>query len=165
MSDDPAQSAPPHAPIASDSVPWETWSQGVRFGSRYRHLTLAAVGKDYHVGVQIEELEPGRQSSPAHFHLHEEEHVLVLAGEVTLRLGDACHALQAGDYVCFPAGQQAGHCLVNEGTALCRFLVIGEQRKDEVCVYTDSNKVYVRQLGQVFDRGALLQYWDGEPAE
>ena len=166
MPPEPAQSPMPHArPIASESVPWEAWSEGTRFGSRYRHLTGAAVGKSYHVGVQIEELAPGKQSVPSHFHILEEEHILMLEGQVTLRLGDERYSLIAGDYVCFPAGQRAGHCLINEGDATCRFLVIGERKPDEICVYPDSNKVLVRSLGEVYDRAAVRKYWDGEKAD
>jgi uncharacterized cupin superfamily protein len=148
--------------VSAESVPWKEWSEGDRFGSRYRHLTTAAVGAAYHVGVQIEELPPGKQTSPAHYHMLEEEHVLVLDGACTLRLGDERHALRTGDYVCFPAGQRAGHCLVNEGSAVCRLLVIGEQRPDEICVYTDSGKVLVRSLDEIYDRRAVRAYWDGE---
>lgn len=150
-------------PIASESVPWEEWTEGPRFGSRYRHLTKAAMGgKDYRVGVSIEELPPGKQSCPAHWHVLEEEHLLVLEGRATLRLGDERIELRAGDYVCFPPRQAAGHCLVNESDAVFRFVMIGEQKRDEVCVYTDSNKVLVRSLGVVLDRGAVKDYWDGE---
>jgi uncharacterized cupin superfamily protein len=153
---------PPRPPISADAVPWETWGEGARFGSRFQHLTIAAVGEGYHVGVQIEVLPPGKQSSPAHYHLHEEEHVLVLDGEATLRLGESTYAMKRGDYVCFPAGQRAGHCFVNEGAADCRLLVIGERDPNEVCVYTDSNKVMVRRLGQIYDKAAVRDYWDGE---
>lgn len=158
-----AQPPPPASrPISAESVPWEEWSEGTRFGSRFRHLTTASAGPRYQVGVQIEELPPGKQTSPAHYHLLEEEHVYVLDGSCTLRLGDERHALRAGDYVCFPAGQQLGHCLVNEGGASCRLLVIGQQSPDEVCVYTDSGKVMVRRLGEIYDRRAIRKYWDGE---
>ena len=149
-------------PISVESVPWEDWSEGTRFGSRFRHLTTAAAGKDYHVGVQIEELAPGKQSSPAHYHMLEEEHLLVLEGRVTLRLGDEKYELSAGHYVCFPAGQKAGHCLVNESGAVCRFIVIGERKPNEVCVYTDSNKILVRAAGEIYDKAAVKPYWDGE---
>ena len=160
---DPPERITPRPPISVESVPWETWAEGTRFGSRYRHLTMAATGKGYRVGVQIEELAPGKQSAPAHYHRREEEHLLVLAGSCTLRLGEATFRLETGDYACFPAGQRAGHCLVNEGSAVCRLLVIGERSPDEVCVYTDSDKVMVRSLGEIYDRGTIRQYWDGEP--
>lgn len=155
--------APPK-PIASQEVPWTEWSDVPRFSLRYRHLTRAAVGEDYHVGVAIEELGPGRQSSPAHYHIFEEEHVYILAGELTARIGTASYAMKAGDYVCFPAGQKAGHCLVNESAALCRYVIVGERNPNEVVVYTDSDKVLVRSLGRraIYDLAARRGYWDGE---
>lgn len=154
-------------PISSETVPWEIWGEGTRFGSRFRHLTSAAVGDNYHVGMQIEELSPGMQSSPAHYHMLEEEQVLILEGRVTLRLGDAVHEMKAGDYVCFPAGQKAGHCFVNNSKSVCRFVIVGEKNPNEVCVYTDTNKVLVRSLGrrEIYDRAALRDYWDGEKTE
>jgi len=60
----------------------------------------------------------------------EEEHVLVLEGSMTLRLGDKRYPLAAGHYACFPAGQKVGHALINETGAPCRYLVLGNpQRK------------------------------------
>ena len=151
-------------PIASADVPWTESRDVPRFGLRWRHLTRAAVGEDYHVGVAIEELAPGMQSAPAHWHVHEEEHVYVLEGALTARIGAAAYPMRAGDYVCFPAGQQAGHCLVNEGTAPCRYVIVGERNPNEVVVYTDSDKVLVRALGRraIFDLAARRGYWDGE---
>lgn len=160
-----SNSTAPRGPISSNDVTWETWSKGARFGSRFKHLTIAAVGENYRVGVQIEELAPGAQSSPAHYHMLEEEQVFVLEGRVTLRLGSERHEMNAGDHVCFPAGQAAGHCLLNESDSVCRLLVIGEKNPNEVCVYTDSQKVMVRSLGRgtnIFDKTLTKDYWDGE---
>ncbi len=135
-----------------------------RFNIRYRHLTRAVVGDDYHVGVAIEELPPGMQSSPAHYHIFEEEHVYILEGALTLRLGAGTHEMKAGDYVCFPAGQKAGHCLINNSGAVCRYVIAGERHPNEVGVYTDTGKVLVRALGRraMFDLAATRGYWDGE---
>jgi uncharacterized cupin superfamily protein len=154
----------PPIPIHSSDVPWEEYTVGTRFGGRYRHLTLAAMGKDYHVGVAIEELDPGRQTNPAHYHIFEEEHVYILEGTLTVRLGAATYEMKAGDYVCFPAGQKAGHCLINNSGATCRYVMVGERNPNEVSVYTDSNKVSVNALGRraIFDLAALRGYWDGE---
>jgi len=158
----PGPAAPPFPPIASESVPWKSWSEGERFGYRYRHLTSAAIGESYHVGVEIDELPPGKRSASAHYHMHEEEHLLVLEGSCTLRLGEERHHLKAGDYACFPAGQRAGHCLENEGTEVCRLLVIGERCPDEVAVHTDTGAVQIRALGVILDGNATRGYWDGE---
>jgi uncharacterized cupin superfamily protein len=154
----------PLKPISSLDVAWTEWSEVPRFGVRYRHLTRAAVGEHYRVGVAIEELAPGKQSSPAHYHIFEEEHVYLLAGALTVRIGADTYAMTAGDYVCFPAGQKAGHCLINNSGATCCYVIVGENNPNEVVVYTDSNKVLVRALGRraIFDLAARRGYWDGE---
>lgn len=161
MSHDETQ---PILPIASERVPWTESRELPRFQARYRHLTRALMGDRYQIGVTIEELFPGSQSAPFHYHIFEEEHVLILEGELTLRLGDGRHAMKAGDYACFPAGEKAGHCLINESGAVCRYVLVGERNPNEICFYPDSNKVLVRALGRraVFDAGALRHYWAGE---
>ena len=149
-------------PISSQTVEWETFDRG-KFGSRFRHLTRAAMGdRPYHVGVGIEELPPGKQSCPFHFHMLEEEHILVLDGECTLRLGEERIRFKAGDYAVFPSGAKVGHCLVNESDKVCRYVVIGENNPNESCVYPDSNKVSNRWLGERYDRAATKDYWEGE---
>jgi uncharacterized cupin superfamily protein len=152
----------PLKPIGSNDVPWSEWSDVPRFAVRYKHLSLAALGETYHVGVAIEELAPGKQSAPFHYHFAEEEHVYLLEGTLTVRLGADAYEMKPGGYVCFPAGQRAGHCLINNGAALCRYVIVGERIPNEVAVYPDSNKVLVRQLGRLFDLGATVGYWDGE---
>ena len=152
----------PTPPVSSDQIDWDTFERG-KYGSRFRHLTRAAMGeRPYRVGVAIEELPPGKQSCPFHFHMLEEEHVLVREGECTLRLGEARLVFRAGDYAVFPAGDKIGHCLINESNAVCRYVVIGENNPNESCVYPDSNKVSNRWLGERYDRAATREYWDGE---
>lgn len=152
----------PRGPIAIESIRWEEATQGERFACRYR--VLSDTRKDRRkIGVSYEELPAGKQSVPFHYHLLEEEHIIALEGEATLRLGEERHRIKAGDYVGFPAGQRAGHCLVNEGDAPFRYIVIGDHEPNDVCVYPDSNKVLVRALDRaVFRDGGRLDYWDGE---
>jgi uncharacterized cupin superfamily protein len=154
----------PLKPISSLDVPWQEWFEGPRFGVRERHLSSAALGQDYRIGVVIVEQPPGRQSFPAHYHIFEEEHVYILEGSLTLRLGADTYAMKAGDYVCFPAGQKAGHCLINNGDLPCRYVIVGERNPNEVAVYTDSKKVLVRALGPraILDLAAARAYWEGE---
>lgn len=151
-----------YLPISSSDVALEKFEKGNRFAIHYKHLTSAIVGDDYHVGVALEELPAGKQSNQLHYHMLEEEHMFVLEGACTLRLGDERILMQAGDYMVFPAGRKVGHCLINETNDICRYLVIGEQNPNEVSVYPDSNKVQVRWLDERYDRQAQLAYWDGE---
>jgi uncharacterized cupin superfamily protein len=95
----------------------------------------------------------------------EEEHALILDGQVTLLLGEERHAMKPGDYVCFPAGQKVGHSFLNSGTGPCSYLMIGARSANDVCVYPDSNKMAVNGLRTracVFDMAAVRRYWDGE---
>jgi len=149
-------------PFSVDAVPWESYSHGDRFGTRMRQL--GEFGGGSHVGVCIEELAPGKQAYPAHYHMLEEEHLLVLEGRVTLRLGEKSFALSAGSYVCFPAGQKQGHALVNDTDATCRYLIIGERNPHDVIVYTDSGRVGVRLTGEGYRKSATMEYWEGEGA-
>ena len=147
-------------PFDIDEVPWEDYARGDRFGVRFRQL--GEFGGASHVGVSMEVLEPGRQAYPAHYHMLEEEHVLVLEGRVTLRLGERSYELREGHYVCFPAGQKAGHALINDSGAPCRYLVIGERNPNDVIVYTDSGRVGVRLTGEGYRKSATQDYWEGE---
>ena len=90
-------------PISSLDVDWTEWSEVPRFGVRYRHLSQAAVGEDYRVGIAIEELPSGKQSSPAHYHFVEEEHLYILECALTFRIGAETYVMKAGDYFFFPA--------------------------------------------------------------
>jgi uncharacterized cupin superfamily protein len=110
----------------------------------------------------MEEIAPGRQAYVAHYHLLEEEHLLVLDGRPTLRLGDKTYELAPGSYVCFPAGQRAGHALVNHSDDTVRYLIIGERNPSEVTVHTDTGRVGVRLLGEGYRMVDTVDYWDGE---
>ena len=151
--------------VQIESLPWHAWAQGIRFAGRYR--VLSDTRNDARkIGIAYEELPPGKQSCPFHYHLLEEEHIIALEGEATLRLGEERLAIRAGDYVCFPAGLRVAHCLLNETEQPFRFLIVGDRQPSEVCVYPDSNKVMVRQLEQaIFQDGQRVDYWQGEPVD
>ena len=152
-----------YEPFSTEDVPWEETWKGDRFGSRFRQL--GSFGGGSHVGVALEELPPGRQSNPVHFHMLEEEHVLVLEGALTLILGDRSYEMSAGDCVCFPAGQKAGHALVNRGNAPCRYLIIGERNPNEVVVFPESGRVSVWLTGEGYRKSATMDYWEGVRTE
>jgi len=148
-------------PFRVEEAPFETFAHG-RFGSRFRQLS--SFGGGSHVGVMMEELAPGQQSNMRHYHMLEEEHVLVLEGAMTLLLGDESFEMSVGSYVCFPAGQKAGHALVNRGQVVCRYLLIGERNPHDVIVYPDTDRVGVRLTGEGYRKSATMEYWEGEAA-
>ena len=153
---------PENTPIRAEDVPLTEFAHGDRFALRYRHLSSATPRQPYRIGVSLEELPAGKQVCPAHYHTKEEEHVFVLSGAVTVRIGDRRHVMQAGDYVRFAAGAAEAHCMYNHTDAPCRFLMIGDSHPDDVCVYPDSAKIKVKATGEIYDKRATRDYWDGE---
>lgn len=152
-------------PFAVESLPLEAWSEGVRFGGAARRLSNTRAGAGLRIGVLIEELPPGKQSCPLHYHLLEEEHVLMLEGEVTLRLGEERIRFRAGEFVSFKAGVPIGHCLINETDVPARYLVIGENNPNEICIYPDSGKIAIDALKELRVLGPSASYYDGEKAD
>jgi uncharacterized cupin superfamily protein len=43
----------------------------------------------------------------------------------------------------------------------CRYIIIGERKRDDVVVYPDSKKVLVRALDEVYERRPVA-YWQDE---
>jgi uncharacterized cupin superfamily protein len=156
------QPIPPTAPIRSEDVPWTEFRHGDDFHIRYRHLTKSMGSQPYKIGVCIEELMPGKQNNPAHYHLREEEHLLILSGALTVRIGEAFHIMKSGDYVRFPAEAPHEHCLYNHTDEVCRYIIIGEKDPQDVTIYPDSNKISVTATGELYDKGDAKDYWDGE---
>jgi uncharacterized cupin superfamily protein len=147
-------------PFSIEQVPWEEYSHGERFGVSFR--SIGDYGGGTRVGVSMEVLPPGKQAYPMHLHMLEEEHLIIMEGKATLRLGERSFAMEAGSCACFHAGQEAAHALINNGDEPCRYLIIGERDPHDVVVFTDSGRVSVRLMGESYRRSATMQYWDGE---
>lgn len=143
-------------PFTIARVPRRAAAHGERFGMRYQHLS--AFGGGTQISVAMEVPDPGRQANQAHYHLLEEEHVLVLEGGMTLMLGAERRALVAGQYVCFPAGQAVAHALINEIDAPCRYLVFGNPQPHDVAVFPDAGRVSVKLMGEGYRRSATMDY-------
>jgi uncharacterized cupin superfamily protein len=117
-------------------------------------------------GMSVYEIEPGFACWPYHFEVNEEEWLIVLRGEVTLRTPAGESVLRAGDVACFPAGARGAHAVSNHGEARARVAMPSrEERYGGATVYPDSGKVRVSGPG-FRHRGWLgeeVPYWEGEP--
>lgn len=74
-------------------------------------------------------LRPGAWSSQRHWHVGEDEFLVMIAGEAVLVDDDGEHVLRAGDCAAFPMNDRNGHHLQNRSDADCTFVVVsaGEQ--------------------------------------
>jgi uncharacterized cupin superfamily protein len=96
------------------------------------------------IGATLHVLEPGQTAHPYHFHLANEEMLVLLTGTLSLRTPDGVEDLAAGDVVAHPVGEQGAHQVTNRGQEAAHFLMVSEMNDPEVVFYPDSGKVGAR---------------------
>ena len=100
-------------------------------------LRLGAAGGLTQFGVNLVRLEPGALSSLRHWHLNEDEFVMVTAGECALVQDAGETVMRVGDCAAFLAGNPDGHHFINRTAAVSEFLVVGTRAREEVATYSD----------------------------
>lgn len=88
-------------------------------------------------GANLIHLEPGSASSLRHYHMEQDEFVMVTAGVCTLVDDDGEHEMRPGDCAAFPAGDKNGHHFINKTNTVASFLVIGTRTATETGYYSD----------------------------
>lgn len=119
------------------------------------------------IGGTIYDLEPGQSVCPYHFEYGDEEWLIVLAGNPTVRHPEGETQLAPGDTVCFPAGPAGAHKVSNAADApdASRVLMMSTLNEPSVAVYPDSDKlgVYAGDYRLLVKRDSGVDYWEGEP--
>ena len=100
-------------------------------------LRLGEAGGLTQFGVNLVTLVPGALSSLRHWHLHEDEFVMMTAGECILVQDAGEVPMRPGDCAAFPAGIPDGHHFINRTDQNAQFLVIGSKAPREVATYSD----------------------------
>jgi uncharacterized cupin superfamily protein len=120
------------------------------------------------LGLSLWELPPGEAAYPYHWHLAEEEVLIVLEGAPSLRTSAGWNELEQGDVLCFPVGESGAHQLANRTESPIRFLALSNQQTD-IVVYPDTAKVAAFErrsegggLHLVFREGDAVDYYEGE---
>jgi uncharacterized cupin superfamily protein len=120
------------------------------------------------VGASLWEVPAGQAAYPYHWHLAEEELLIVLEGAPSLRTPDGWRELSEGEVVSFPCGEEGAHQLVNRGEAPVRFLAVSNQQPDAV-VRPDSHTIGVSErrpegggLHAHFRLDDQVDYFEGE---
>ena len=109
-------------------------------------------------GVNLVILEPGAVSSLRHWHLKEDEFVMVTEGTCLLIEDEGATEMGIGDCAAFPANTPNGHHFVNRSDAVAKFLVVGSKMPGEEATYSD-----VDLKVKVTADGAVFTHWDGAP--
>jgi uncharacterized cupin superfamily protein len=118
------------------------------------------------IGAGLYELEPGNKLWPYHTHHANEEWLLVVRGQPTLRTPEGERQLDDGDVVCFPRGKAGAHQVWNGTDSPIRVLMLSTKIAPDVVEYLDTGKVGARSVAGdriMFARpGPELDYWEGE---
>jgi uncharacterized cupin superfamily protein len=121
-------------------------------------------------GLSLWELPPGEAAYPYHWHLAEEELIVVLSGRPSLRTPDGWREVEEGEVLAFPVGERGAHQIVNRADAPVRFLSFSNQQPD-IVVYPDSRKVAAFErrpdgggLRGFFRLDDAVDYYEGEAA-
>jgi len=149
----------------------DEWEQGFDrdgYVSRFRPLRKA-LGAE-RMGATVIELAPGERTAPYHFQWAEEEWLLVLEGEPSLRTPKGVQTLRRGDLVAFRRGPDGAHQARNETSSPARILMLSTIEYVEVAVFPDSGKTLARanrpgtgESVHLMNREeANLEYFDGE---
>jgi uncharacterized cupin superfamily protein len=145
---------------------WDEPREHPGFSVRRARLGLQA-GAD-RVGVSLWEIPPGETAYPYHYHLVEEELLVVLAGRPSLRGPDGWRELEPGAVVSFPVGPEGAHQLRNRGEDTVRLLAISTSGQPEVVMYPDEGKLGAAErrpdgggVREFFHLCDAVAYWDG----
>ncbi len=93
------------------------------------------------LGASLFEVPPGEAAYPFHYHLAEEELVVVLAGRPSLRTPSGWRELEEGEVLSFSEGEEGAHQVVNRSDERVRLLAISTAGQPDVVVQPDSGKV------------------------
>jgi uncharacterized cupin superfamily protein len=93
------------------------------------------------IGVSQWLLPAGQAAYPYHFHLAEEEVLIVLEGALALRTPDGWRRVAEGEVVRFPPGADGAHQLVNDTATDARFLALSTHGQPDVVLYPDEGKI------------------------
>lgn len=131
-----------------------TWDfEGERDGATTRAVQLGRHAGAKRLGATLYELESGAIASPLHFHHGAEELLFVIAGEPSLRTGEAGEeerVLATGEVVSFPPGRAGTHQILNRAEAPARVLVCSTNDRPEVAEQVETGLTVV--LTEEYDR-------------
>jgi uncharacterized cupin superfamily protein len=108
------------------------------------------------IGVTLLRLPPGAWSTQRHWHIHSDEFVYVLSGEVVLATDDGEEILRAGDCAGFQASDRNGHHLQNRSDSDAQVLEIGNHLANDTAYYPD-----IDLIASLVEGRSILTHRDG----
>jgi uncharacterized cupin superfamily protein len=100
------------------------------------------------LGLSLWEIPPGQAAYPYHYHLGEEELIVVLSGRPSLREPGGWRELQEGEVLSFLVGEQGAHQIANRTDQPIRMIALSTSGAPDIVIRPDSGTV------GAFERGA-----------
>src|SRR5262252_5444939 len=94
-------------------------------------------------GLSVYELPPGEAIGPYHYEDPDEEWLLVVSGEPTLRHPGGEEQLGPWDLVFFPAGPAGAHLVRNNGGSTARVAMFSSTSAAGAVAYPDSDMIWM----------------------
>lgn len=114
-------------------------------------------------GVNLCTLPPGVWSSQRLWHMHSDELVYIVSGEVVLVTDAGDEILRAVDFAGFKAGDSDGHCLQNRSENAVVILEIGTRRDEDHAFYSDIDMMTATGIGATASGTGIYFHRDGTP--
>jgi uncharacterized cupin superfamily protein len=137
-------------------------------GFRARRAKVGRQGGAAKTGLSYWEIDPGEAAYPYHAHLTEEEIIVVLQGQPSLRTPDGWRELEQGEVVVFPTGERGAHQIVNKTGETIRFLAFSNSGAPEIVIQLDAGKVGAFErpvdgagISLWFRQADAVEYFDG----
>lgn len=121
------------------------------------------------LGLSLWELPPGEAAYPYHYHLTEEELLVVLDGRPSVRTPKGWRELAEGEVVTFLRGEHGAHQIVNRTENTVRFLAFSTYGEPDIVIRPDSKTLDACErlpdgsgLRAIFRLADTVDYYDGE---
>lgn len=146
-------------------------SESDRAGFAGRRAKLGEQAGAERLGASLFELAPGSAAFPLHYHLGNEELLIVVSGAPTLRTLDGERRLETGEVVAFAVGEAGAHQVVNRDDEPARILIVSEMNAPDIVVRPESGKLSAfgrppgssgKGMHDVYFRRDAVEFWEGE---
>lgn len=134
-----------------------------------RRARLSRQAGSERLGLSLWEVPAGETAYPYHWHLGEEELLVVLQGRPSLRTPQGWRDLTQGEVVAFPRGEHGAHQIANRTQESVRFLAFSTNGEPDIVLYPDSGKISAAErrpdgggIREIFLREQAVDYYEGE---
>ncbi len=140
-----------------------------RAGFIARRARVSQQAGSQRLGLSLWEVPAGQAAYPYHWHVGEEEMLVVLEGRPSLRTPEGWRELAQGEVVSFLRGQDGAHQIVNRTQETVRFLSLSTNGEPDIVLYPDSGKISAAErrpdgggLREIFLLDQAVDYYVGE---